>query len=234
MSRRALAALFIGALLPLLVATLPLRLAVAGDALAGLGVNAIEATGSIWSGRLRAATWRGHPQGDVAVSLRPLSLLAGVRRLRLSTPALSLDLLRGRRSGFEHASGRLELPLGAPLAGTLALSLDDARLVFGDGICRQAGGRIEAEFTAEGLPGPLRLAGSPACDDGRGRILLSTQPGPGALPVEAGITIDAQGRYQVRSLVRTTDDAFAQALGNAGFQPTPEGMARVQRGRLRH
>lgn len=235
MSRRALVALFIGVLLPMLVATLPLRLAIAGgagDVLDRLGLTATQAPGTVWSGQLRAAAWRGRPQGDIAVSLRPLSLLAGIQRLRLSAPAFSVDLLQGRRAGFEHASGQLELPVRAPLPGTLVLSLDDAALVFGNGTCQRASGRVAANFTAEGLPRPLRLAGPLACDGERGRILLSTQAGPGAAPIEASVTIDAHGRYEVHSLVRSTDGSSSLVLQAAGFRPTPEGLVRTDRGRF--
>lgn len=235
MSRRALVVLFIGVLLPMLAATLPLRLVVAGgagDALNRLGLTATQAAGTVWSGQLRAAAWRGRPQGDIAVSLRPLSLLAGIRRLRLSAPAFSIDLLQGRRPGFEHASGQLELPVHAPLSGTLVLSLDDAGLVFGDGTCQRAGGRVAADFSAEGLPRPLRLAGSLACDGERGRILLSTQASPGAVPVEASVTIDAQGRYDIHSLVRSADAPSSLVLQAAGFRPTPAGLLRTDQGRF--
>lgn len=235
MSRRALVALFIGVLLPMLVATLPLRLVIAGgtgDVLDRLGLTATQAPGTVWSGRLRSAVWRGRPQGDVAISLRPLSLLAGVRRLRLSASALSVDLLQGRRAGFEHASGQFELPVHAPLPGTLVLSLDDAGLVFDDGTCQRASGRVAANFTAEGLPRPLQLGGRLTCDGERGRLLLSTQAGPDAVPIEASVTIDAQGRYEVHSLVRSTDDPSSLVLQAAGFRPTPAGLLRVDRGRF--
>lgn len=234
MNRRALVAVFVVALFLLLAATLPLRLAIsagAGGFPDRLELSAAEASGTLWSGQLRAVTWRGRPQGDVAVSLRPLSLLAGTRRVRLSAPAFSIDLLQGRRTGFEHARGRLELAVREPLAGTLALSLDDAGLVFGDGTCRHATGRVMAEFSVEGLEQPLQLAGPVACDRERGAIPLAARA-PGAIPVEARVSIDARGRYEVRSLVRPTDAATTLALRAAGFVPTPDGLARTDGGHL--
>src|SRR3546814_4437272 len=77
MSRRTLVVVFVLALTILLVATLPLRMVIAtgaGDTFATTGLSAAEASGPAWSGHLRAVEWRGVAHGDVAVSLRPLSL----------------------------------------------------------------------------------------------------------------------------------------------------------------
>src|SRR5690606_36168280 len=120
-------------------------------------------------------------------------------------------------SGVDRASGQFELAVEAPFAGTLRLALHDAALVFADGRCHGASGRVEAEFTAtSALPAPLRLSGPVSCDGNHGVLALSSGA-DGAQPVEATITIDAGGRYEVRSLLRSVDAPLALALQAAGF-----------------
>lgn len=229
MSRRALVALFVLALPVLLAATLPLRLLIDGS-FDRLGLTASAISGPAWSGRLRTLAWRGHPLGDVTASLRPLSLLTGTRRLRLSAPTLSADIVQGRRAGFEHASGQLELAIRQPLPATVRFSLDNASLVFADGRCRRASGDLTAELIVEGLDRPLQLDGAMQCDGDRGSIALSARD-PG-LQVEATLAVDARGRYELRSRVRPVDGPLSPALQAAGFRPGPAGLSRVDSGSL--
>src|SRR3546814_16015160 len=97
MGRRTLVVVFVLALTILLVATLPLRMVIAtgaGDTFATTGLSAADASGPAWSGHLRAVEWSGVAPGDVAVSLRPLSLLAGPRRVPLAPGRFSADPLQ--------------------------------------------------------------------------------------------------------------------------------------------
>src|SRR3546814_16566619 len=135
MSRRTLVVVFVLALTILLVATLPLRMVIAtgaGDTFAATGLSAAEASGPAWSGHLRAVEWHGVAHGDVAVSLRPLSLLAGTRRVHLAARGFSVDLLQGRPTGFDSTSGQMDLPVRRPLAATVQPSPHAARHVFAD------------------------------------------------------------------------------------------------------
>src|SRR3546814_657508 len=166
MSRRTLVVVFVLALTILLVATLPLRMVIAtgaGDTFAATGLSAAEASGPAWSGHLRAVEWHGVAHGDVAVSLRPLSPLAGTRRVHLAARGFSVDLLQGRHTGFESASGQLDMPVRRPLAATVQLSLAGASLVFVDGQCHKAGGSVTAQLAGV-LESPLQLEGTVSCD----------------------------------------------------------------------
>ena len=91
---------------------LPLRVVLAlGDA----GLAARQVSGSLWSGQLADAAWRGVPLGDLAVGLAPLSLLSGAPRLGFEGPALTgtamADGVTGL-SGTVDASGHTPLPIG--------------------------------------------------------------------------------------------------------------------------
>lgn len=233
MSRRVLAVVFVLALLLLLAATLPLRMAIAmgaGDTFETMGLSAVEASGPAWSGHLRAVEWHGVPQGDIAVSLRPLSLLAGTRRVHLAARGLSVDLLQGRRTGFESASGQLGMPVRRPLATTVQLSLAGVSLVFIDGRCHEAGGTVMAQLAGV-LESPLQLEGTVSCDGARGRLALQALE-PANLQAEADLVIDPQGRLELESRVHPADEASALALQAAGFRPTPDGLVRTDSWRL--
>ncbi|MGH8084940.1 MAG: type II secretion system protein N [Lysobacter sp.] len=238
MSRRALALAFLLALAPMLVATLPLRLALQSPGIdpAALGLSADGASGSIWSGRLRSVEWRGQPLGDATLALDPLSLLVGVQRLELATSGpsgdtFSADLLRGRRSGLDNINGQLQLDIDRPLAGLVAhLSFDNASLVFSDGRCQKAGGTVEAELVVPGIEAPIRLQGPVRCDDEAGSIALASIPRPGAPRVEATLGIESDGRYRLQSRVQPAGAFTGLALQAAGFRDTPAGLVRIDSG----
>ncbi len=233
MSRRVLVVVFVLALTVLLAATLPLRTVIAmgaGDTFETMGLSAVEASGPAWSGHLRAVEWRGIAHGDIAVSLRPLSLLAGTRRVHLVARGFSVDLLQGRRTGFEGANGQLDMPIRRPLAATAQLSVAGTSLVFVDGRCHEARGTVTVRLAQ--MPGsPLQLEGSVRCDDGRGRLALATVE-QANLPIEADLVIDAQGGVELESRVRPPDEASSLTVQAAGFQPTPEGLVRTDQWRL--
>lgn len=233
MSTRALALWFGGALLLAMLLLTPLRLVI--DPLgAPRGLSATEVAGSAWSGRLRGAHWRGQALGDVGLRLRPLPLLAGVRRLRLQNSAAGIDVLGGRLRGIAGGDGVIPLDGLPALAGLpLRLSLQDATLVFDGEGCREAGGqvRVELALPAPSLP-PLILAGSPACDGGVARLALTAEDPGHPLAFEADVGVEADGRYRVHALARTDDPAARLALLAAGFQDGPGGLARVDDGSL--
>lgn len=233
MSRRALALSFLLALVLSLVASLPLRLVLAAGARIDPevpGLSADGASGSIWSGRLRSVEWRGRALGDAAIALDPLSLLGGVQRLGLVTPEFSADLLHGRRAGIDDANGSLALDLHGSLPGLVArLSVADVSLVFSDGRCRQAGGNVEVELIAPGLDQTIGLSGLVRCDGDSGLIALASLPG--AAGVEADLTIEGDGHYQLRSRIQPSADLDGSALQAAGFRQTPAGLVRTDSGR---
>jgi len=233
MSRRALMLSFVLALSASLLATLPLRLilgARSGFDPGALDLSVADASGSIWSGRLRSVDWRGQSLGDVSVALDPVALLTGVLGLRLEMSGFSVGLLRGRRDGIDHANGELHLAMKDLPGVAVRLSLADASLLFANGRCRSAGGTVQAVVT--GIGPPVRVSGPVRCDGENGSITLASVPGPGVRRVEAHLVIDGDGRYELRSLVQSADGMSALALRAAGFELTPMGLARTDRGQL--
>lgn len=230
MSGRSLAGWFAGAFALALLLAAPLQLVLPRLPLPA-GLSAAEVGGSLWRGRLRALHWHGVDHGDVDAGLSPLPLLTGRQRLWLRGDDARLALAGGRLRGLDGGDGLVPLP---PLAGlALRASLEDARLLFDDSGCRQAGGRVRIEITLPGdtLP-PQLLAGTPACEGRTASLVLVTEGAGGPLWLEATLGVEADGRYTLQTTARSDDPAVRAALVAAGFQEAPGGLSRVDGGRL--
>lgn len=239
MTPRRLWFFFAGALLMLLLVTLPLRLAVGG--LEERGFSARRVSGSIWNGRLDELAYSGAPLGDAQVGLQALPVLAGMRRLNvelLDGPATGRAVLvtGGDSAGFTDADGRLQaamLPLPVPLAGEIVL--EDAAVLFEDGACRHAQGRVTTDVLRRSAArlqwsGP-ELSGELAC---QGAAVVAPLTGQdGATRVDATVRFEGDGRYRLATRVLTPDVGLGAVLLLGGFQRGPEGLSRVDEGRYR-
>lgn len=215
------------------VATAPLSLLVDRLPLAAQGVSALEASGSVWRGVMRSASWRGQTLGDVSIRLQALPLLLGERRLRVGSASWQGTLVEGSRHGLVDGVGTLTLPPVAALAGaTLRLSMQDAALVFEDRQCVEATGSLQAilQMADPAVP-ELRLSGDLTCAQEEGRVALASAA-DAPLRLDAILGIDAGGGYTLQSTARVQDPASRLALQLAGFQETPSGLVRNDSGRL--
>jgi general secretion pathway protein N len=232
------AALFLVALAVLLVAFAPLRLALDRAKVAERGLSAAGVQGTVWSGRLSAASFRGVRLGDLAVRLRLAPLLLGRTQLVLETlerPGRAVLISGGGGGGLNDATLSVPIDLSqgpVPLRGELRLQ--DVTVLFRDGGCETAEGRVVTDLltrNAEFLQwqGP-ELSAEIAC---RGRALLIPFRGRrDGTDVSASMTVDAAGRYRLETRVVTSDLSLAGALALAGFQRRPEGLTRVDQGRF--
>lgn len=239
MSGRRLAWLWLLALVPMLALTWPLRLALDASDLSTLDVSAREATGSIWSGTLRATAVGDTQVGDVSLRLAPLPLLTGVSRLHFAGDGLSGNLLQGRVQGLQGVEGEVVLDPVASMPGLgLLLRFQQADLTFAHGRCRRAGGALTLELRLPGVddasPGPITLTGPVTCADRTGTVVLTRTDGgaPGTSRVQATLQIEADGAYRLQSLVPAADDPTRLLLQAAGFQDSPNGFSRVDSGAL--
>lgn len=227
------------ALLALVViaATLPMRLAlaIAGAAEAGLSARAV--TGSIWSGQLVDARWRGARLGTLGSGLAPLALLGGEARLNIARDDVLLGQLKGALvltgvRGVADMNGTVSL--GASLAGVPldALRLAGVTARFDDaGRCVQAAGQVQMSIAlpvpgldlANGLSGPI------ACRAGRAEAALASQSGAERLI----LSFDDAGAYRARLSVKAGGDAAVEGLLRAaGFLPAGGDLVLLHEGRL--
>lgn len=238
MSGRRLGGIFAIAVLAMLALLWPLRLVLGAVDLQAQRLSAAEVTGTLWSGTLRDANWRGTSLGDVAVQLRPLSSVTGVHRVRLHSDSASVIVLRGRTRGVEALHGELPAMRITSMPGLeLQLSFADATLTFAGGRCQEAAGEMQAEVHLLGAAdklAPIVLQGDLACENLTGVVALvaTANRAPGTPDIEATLQIEADGSYRLQSQVQATDDATRLMLQAAGFQDSPAGLSRVDSGSL--
>lgn len=221
----------------LIIATLPLRLVLgmagAGDA----GLTARAVTGSLWSGQLIDARWRGARLGSIGAGLAPLALLRGEVRLEIARDDVLLGkltgalLLNGAR-GVKDMNGSVSL--GASLAGVPldSLQLTGVAARFDSaGRCVEAAGqaRLSIALPVPGLDLANGMAGPLTCRDGRAEAALASQSGMERLT----LAFDGAGQYRARLSVRASGDAAAEGLLRAaGFLPAGGDLVLLHEGRL--
>ena len=213
MSNGRLALVFGVLTLLFLLALLPLRLALAGS-----GVTARSAQGSLWHGQLQDAAWRGVALGDVGMGLSPLPLLIGQRRIDFTAGGLSGRLDKG--GGRIAVEGLTGVAAPGQLGGLPVARINFAEFaaVFEDERCTAASGSLTLD-----PGGPLAalggFSGSPRCDGAR--LLLPLQGQGGRLDLH----LSADGRYDASLSLENVEPAVRPGLLAAGFQPTPTGLA---------
>lgn len=242
MSRRArLWGVFAAASVLALALLAPLRLVLDAFA-AGLPIAARDVSGSLWTGQLRGARWGTVPLDSLDLRLRPLPLLYGQQHWALAGERIVATVVRGRTSGLRDVGGELALAWPAwPDAGP-RLRLDEATLLFRDGRCAVAAGRLSLELQPPAAaaddnavePPAIRLDGRPSCAGAGARVEFA--PG-GSLPagidrVAIAVDIDAAGRYRARTAVRTAAPELRLALQAQGFEENAADLTRDDRGQL--
>ncbi|WDI93050.1 type II secretion system protein N [Xanthomonas campestris] len=230
--------LVLGVLIAIVIATLPLRWMLPAQS---LPIAVLEAQGSIWNGSLRGVTWKAQPIGDVQVALQPWPLVRGEQHVRLATSTAALIALQGARHGIDQGNGRVLLrqPGGITLLD-LAVDLRQVQALFDATRCVQAAGEVTVQIVptsageAVGLL-PLRLRGSPRCNDVAVELALQPDGGmPDGMQLDAQFRVQRDGHWQWRTQVDPgSDTALQLGLQLLGFVPTQERrLLRVDQGTL--
>ncbi|MGY0561433.1 type II secretion system protein N [Luteimonas sp. A277] len=234
MRLRTLLLVFALALPVLLAAGFPLRLAlelVDGEA----ALSARSATGSVWNGRLHAASIGHVALGDARIRLSPLWLVTGSGTVALDTSAATLRLQHGRRRGLAAAAGKLSLPATALLPGAgLELQAEQLQLLFSGDSCHQASGQLGIIASRPDGTTLAVLHGAPTCEGRSAVFRLAAQSGEGPLArMHLTARIDPDGRWDMEARLPVVDDPAAGSVLEAmGFQPGPGGWSRLERGNL--
>lgn len=212
----------------------PLRIALGLSDLERMGFTARQVAGTIWYGRIGSLHLRSTPLGTFEVQLDPFALLIGnisMQFKRMDDPHGLLEgrLVAGLSRGIRDSSGRIAAgEMFAPLP-IEALELQDVTVLFRNGVCIEAEGRVTPIIAAP-IPGVqfAGMTGAMQCDGERARVRMSS--GSGAERVE--FYISSSGRYRGWLSVRTTAPELGAALALLGFRPSPEGMTLTVNGRL--
>jgi general secretion pathway protein N len=209
---------FLGvALLVLLIATLPLRVATGWLKLDEAGLSAREVHGSVWAGRLTEARLGPLVLGDVSAGLSPLSLLAGKARVSLSRGDEMRGAITLSRRSFGIDDVTATLPANAMFAPLpiASLELADVSARFSDGQCDRAEGTVRATMSGAiaGIDLAQGLSGTARCEGGALLLPLAS----GSAREGLSLRIDADGGFEAVLSVRSDDPAVAARLAAAGF-----------------
>ena len=203
--------------LVLIIATFPMRLALAWSGATEAGVTAREIRGSIWSGELAEARLGALPLGTVRASLSPLALLGGGVELVFSRTDERLGALAGRLHGSDprgmsDVNGTTSMSGGLGLIPVDTIRFEGATIRFDDaGKCTAASGRIQLAVTAPiaGLDLSRGLSGPLSCANGRARAALASQSGMERLT----LSFDGSGAYRAQFAINVDrDPAMAATL----------------------
>lgn len=239
MSRLRLAQIFALALVVLLMALAPLRLALEAMGAERGGLAARAVTGTVWRGQLKAARFGGVELGDVGLGLDIAGLFLGGGRVWFRTQgpvsARGVLLLTRSRSGVSGVDANLPLEAVMPQAPVRGrLDLKDVDLEFRHGACKSARGRIVLDHLT--LPGgaPLApnlvLSGAPTCSGGAAVTRLNGLAD--GVAIDLVIKLDGAGGYRLETVLRATNPQFAALAALSGFERTMDGFRRVDEGRL--
>ncbi|MBB6427305.1 type II secretion system protein N [Sphingopyxis sp. JAI128] len=221
----------------LLVATFPMRLALAWSGATDAGITARDVRGSVWSGELVDARLGALPLGTVRAALSPLALLGGDVELAFSRTDDRLGALAGRLHGSDprgvsEVNGATSMSGGLGMIPVDTLRFEGATIQFdAAGKCARAAGRIQLAVTApiagldlsRGLSGPLR------CANGRAQAALASQSGMERLT----LSFDGSGAYRAQFAINVDrDPAMAAALAALGFRAGSGGFVLTTSGRF--
>ena len=221
----------------LIVATFPMRLALALSGVADAGVAAREVRGPVWSSELVDARLGALPLGTVRASLSPLALLTGRVEMAFARSDDRLGALAGRLHG-SSPRGVSGVNGVAPMAGGLgmipvdAVRLEGATIRFGrDGKCAEAGGRLQLSIAAPiaGLDLSRGLSGPLGCTGGRAQAALASQSGMERLT----LSFDGSGAWRAQLAINVDrDPTMAAGLVALGFKAGSNGFVLATSGRF--
>lgn len=229
MMRLPLAPVFVAAFAMSSLGTVPLSMVLGLFHAENAGLSA-RASGSIWSGHLQDLRLSGVHVGDAEARLDPFALLTGVRRLQIRSERGVGLVVGGRTIGVEHVRASVdfaELGLALPFEGVLRL--DDATLLFQDGRCSRAEGRISTDVFRRNVNGP-DLAGTLACDGSAAVARLLGRVSD--MEIAMVLRVEAGGSYRLDSRATGVSSAIRGALLLAGFAQSGESFVRLDKGML--
>lgn len=211
-----------------LLLLLPLRVALPASDLQRLGLSARQVGGTIWQGRIGELMLGRQLLGTFDVRLDPGALLLG----RIAMPFERLDSVQGPLTGTLRAGGAVrgvERLNGAMAAAGLlggapidAITFTDTTILFRNGRCEQASGRLAANLAVRFGPLPLDrgFRGTVACEGERVRARLASDAGT----EQVEFFVSNQGRVRGWITIRAPLPGLDIILSTYGFRPGPGGL----------
>ncbi|MFN3228473.1 MAG: type II secretion system protein N [Asticcacaulis sp.] len=197
------------------IATIPLRL-VLGDAATQAGVSAHAVEGTLWSGTLRGAAFRGVPLGDLRLRTHVWPLLTGQWQVSLQSDAGPLRRatvgVSGKALSLRQVEGRVPVSFLVPGANwpgglslsNVALERDKA------GTCVSASGT--ARWDALETWGGPALSGTLRCEGGQVVLPMAGSADMATVKARLSLSPAAQARLQVEAESHSPAMSTAAAL----------------------
>lgn len=229
--------LFGAMLVVALIATFPMRLALALTGLGNVGLSARSSVGPVWFATLREVHFGSVELGDVHAFLSPWQLLVGRARVDLAgPPPVAGEALRAGISVSRHSIGIDDVTANVAPGEVLAplpvtkLDLGDVTVRFENGACQQADGRVKAELGGglAGLALAQGMSGSVRCEGGALLVPLASASGN----ERVRLLVQGDGRYRAELLVAPTDAAVTERLVASGFRADNDGYRLSVEGRF--
>lgn len=230
MTRTMLALLFATAFVVSAASAVPMEFALGLFSGQNTAIAARAVTGTIWNARMQDLRIDGFRAGNASVRLDPLSLMMGTRRLDISSARGEAVLVDGELKGAEHVRASIGgSELGLPFATEGTVRLNDVTLLFQNGNCHAASGRIATDAFAVFSKG-LELAGNLRCEDAAGIAdLLGRNE---EAEVALALRFQSDGGYRAETRVRNASPARREALLLAGFDQIGGDLVRADQGRM--
>lgn len=212
------------AALILIVALLPLSVALPLAAPKDSGLSASKATGTIWDGMLYDAHVAGMALGDTRVGIFALPLFVGEAQLAFRSPALRGIIIASNGGyGIAHGNGPIDVAVRVKPLPLSQIVLDDASVRFRGNDCSTAQGRVRAMVAGDigGLALPGGMSGTLRCDGAALLVPLTGQSGMERLDLR----VMGDGKWRAELSIRSSDPVVTAKLLGAGFAPGPGGFS---------
>jgi general secretion pathway protein N len=210
-----------------LLLLLPLRLVLMAGGVADAGLAAQSVGGSLWSGHMVNAVWRGVSIGDGRAKISPLALLGGGIRLDWQGENVAATLFRQRDGGGIEAVTGVIGPLTIGGLAVQRVDFDGFEVVFDGDRCGRSSGRVTVQ--PGGVLAPTgAVAGTPRCDGDA--VVLPLVSADQATQMTLRVRRDATFRAVIS--IEPVAETLRPALQAAGFQPSPQGMTMTVEGVL--
>ena len=207
--------IFAGVFAIALLLFLPLRLALAhmGDTISARSVQ-----GTVWNGRLIAASVAGQSLGDLDAGLSLFPVLTGKARVKVDG-ALFHGAIVASFAGHGADIDTLNLPIGMAFGPIHleALEVSDAHIRYDGDNCAKADGRVSIQFRS--VPGVQRLSGTLRCSGTSLAVDLLSQSAMERL----SLRFSDPNHYKATLAIRAADTEQATRLAAAGFHETQIG-----------
>ena len=203
------------ALVVALLLFLPLRLVLG---FADNMVSARSVQGTVWNGRMIAASVAGQSLGDLDASLSLFPVLTGKARVNVDGALLHGAIV----ASFAGRGGDIEtlnLPLGMAFGPIRleALEVSEAHIRYRGNTCTKADGRVSILFGS--VLGVRRLSGALRCSGTSLAVDLLSQ----AAMERLSLRFTDANHYQALLAIRAADTDQATRLAAVGFRETQVG-----------